>query len=503
MKKTIASLSVFIMLALMLLSSCASSFEQAGNALAQGDYTTAITKSLQSIEKGKDVPEAQAVLKDAWQQANTEWNAQIATIEKATTANELAKAIPVYNKLLAIHKMVADAGQNSLNPAYESILGKAKQTQQRLAGMHYEEASATLALGGRENARKAVLQYRTVKDLAPEYTGIDSALAQATKQATVKVFVFTGPDKNISFNGVEMIAMVEKKLAALDLVEVVGPPTRYAAPIGDDHDAKNFARGHGANIMVHFEPNTSSSMGLSVEKRPINGNVTSAPDWEIETLSMAASGKCEVSYLVIDLETEKTLDSGTFTVEDATDFGFSVQSVLHKGEKARVQIDNMPKAEWLLKNSLAPEADASALATQLKIFEKMDIPNFGFETGIAPARYGTFDPIDFNRYSTPDELAKIQDLNGHVFFRFELIESKYMAGKEEVKSYASPYGEYLGKGFDGRVKTAQFDMQVYQDLVAWMRSKKTMAAINEAFMGKFYKETVPSKIAQKISPLLK
>ena len=503
MRKTIASLFVSIMCALMLLSSCASSFEQAGNALAQGDYTTAITKSLQSIEKGKDVPEAQAVLKDAWQRANTEWNAQIATFEKATTTGELAQASPVYNKLLAIHKMVADAGRTDLKADREAVLQKALETQQRLAGMHFEEASATLALGGRENARKAVLQYRTAKQLSPEYSGIDAAIEQASKQATVKVFVFTGPDKNPAFNGVEMIAMVEKKLATLDLVQVVGPPSRYAAPIGDDHDAKNFARGHGANIMVHFEPNTSSSIGMNLEKRPINGNVTSAPDWEIETLSMEASGKCEVSYLVIDLETEKTLDSGTFTVEDATDFGFSVQSVLHKGEKARVQIDNMPKAEMLLKNSLAPGADVSSLATQLKIFEKMDMPSYGFETGIAPARYGTFEPIDFNKYTTPDQLAKIQDLNGHVFFRFELMEVITNYGGVEEKSYASPYGEYFGEGFAGRVKTAQFDRQVYNDLVSWMTSTKTKAAVQDAFFPAFYKETVPSKIAQKISPVLK
>ena len=133
----------------------------------------------------------------------------------------------------------------------------------------------------------------------------------------------------------------------------------------------------------------------------------------------------------------------------------------------------------------------------------MDLPNFGFDTGIAPTRYGNFDPIDFNKYTTPDQLAKIQDLNGHEFFRFELIESTIPNGAGVQSTYACPYDAYIGEGFEGRVKTAQFDMQVYKDLQAWMTSKKTLAAVKNAFWPKFYKETVPSKVAQKISSVLK
>lgn len=499
MRKTIAGLLVCLTLALLLLSSCASTFEQATMAMDTGDYTAAIVKSLESIEKGKDVPEATAVLNTAWQRANSEWSAHIATIEQATTADELAKAIPLYNKLLEIHKLVAEAGRTELKPDREAVLQKALQTQQRLAEMHFDEASATLALGGRENARKAVFQYRRVKELAPDYTGIDFVIEEATKQATVKVFVFTGPDTNYAMNGVEMIPMVEKQLASLEFIEIVSPPNRYAAPIGDDHDAKNFARGHKADIMLHFEPKTTWKVETQRDARPINGSVTAAPDWKIEKLSMVASATCEISYIVVDLETENTLDSGTFTVKDTTDFGFSVQAVLSTGNKEKLQIGNMAKAELLQKNTMATGATSNLLASQLKLFEKMDLPNYGFETGIAPARYGTFDPIDFSKYSTPDELARIQDLNGHVFFLFEVIESV----NNEAKSYSSPYGEYYGEGFAGRVKTAQFDMQVYNDLRVWMTSKKTNKAVQEAFLPKFYTETVPAKVAQKVSGALK
>jgi len=181
---------------------------------------------------------------------------------------------------------------------------------------------------------------------------------------------------------------------------------------------------------------------------------------------MEASGECEITYLVIDLETEKTLDSGTFTVKDAKDFSFSIESILHTGDKAKVQIGNMTKYEVLSKNTLALGACMNDVATQLRLFEKMDLPNWGFEIGIAPARYGTFEPIDFTKYSTPDELARIQDLNGHVFFQFELMELRDMVGPQVAKGYACPYGEHLGEGFQGRVKTAQFDMNIYKKLRA-------------------------------------
>jgi len=502
MRITIAKLSICFTLALVLLSSCASTFKQAGMALEQGDYTTAIVKSLESIEKGKDMAEAEGVLKEAWQRANAEWNAQIATIEKTTTSSELAKTIPLYNKLLEIHRIIAAAGRSNLNPTYDLIRERAMKAQQRLAEMHYKEASATLALGGRENARKAVLQYRKVKELSPEYTAIDYIIEQATKQATVKVFVLTGPDSNFSLNGIEMIPMVERKLADMEFVEVVQPPNRYAPPIGDDHNAKDFARGHGADIMVHFQPSTTWQVGMKKETRPINGSVTAAPDWKIEKLYMEALGECEVTYLVIDLTTEKTLDSGTFSVRDATDFDFSVRSILHTGGKANVQIGNMTKPEVLLKNNLAPGKTETELATQLSFFEKIELPSWGFETGISPARYGTFEPIDFNKYSTPDELTRIQDLKGHVFFNFEVIEATSVYGTETVKTYVGPYGEYLGEGFDGRIKTARFDMNVYKDLQAWMSSKKTRTAAQEAFLPKFYKETIPSKVAQEVSSAL-
>lgn len=502
MKKPRPCLLVCLTLTLIILSSCASTFEQAGAALEQGNYTSAMVKALESIEKGKDVAEAEAVLRDAWQRANSEWNAQITTIEQATTSREWEKVIPVYNKLLEIHKIAQEAGRNDLKPNREAVLQKALQAQQRLAEMHFAEASATLALGGRENARNATLQYRRVQELFPTYPDIEKAIEQATQQATVKVYVSSNPDKNSAFRSYKIQPMLEQQLSNMDFVEVVKPATQYNEWELKDFLDTDIAQSLGADLVLSFSPNTSYSSGPRQEKRPIDSRVSAASHWEIEKLSMLTSGKCEVRYSITDVNTKNVLSEGTVPVEDATDYGFSVSAILHQGKKAKLQIGNMSSAETLLVNTLAPGGSHTQLGMQLGVFEKIDMgPSYA--AGMSPARYGTFEPIEFNKYKTPDELAKIQGLNGHTFILFDVTEATELYGNKEQKSYGSLYGHYFGEGFASAVKTAQFDRQVYTDLRAWMGNRNTQSAIKDAFIGKFLSETVPNSIVKKVAPVLK
>lgn len=288
----------------------------------------------------------------------------------------------------------------------------------------------------------------------------------------------------------------------MDFVEVVKPATPYTEHQLLEVSATDIARDLGADTIVYFRPNTSYSSGPRQDKRPIDSRVSSAPDWEIAKIYMLTSGKCEVTYSIVEVETEKILDEGIFSVENSTDHGFAVSAILHQGKKANLKIGNMTSRESLLVNELSPGSSETKLKTELQVFEKFDNgPAYAY--GIAPARYGTFDPIEFNRYSTPEQLAEIQDLNGHTFVLFDVTEATTMYGTNEQKSYDSLYGQYFGEGFASQVKTAQFDRQVYSDLRAWMGNKNTMLSIRETFMGKFLTETVPNSIVAKIAPVLK
>ncbi len=503
MKNSITKLLVAVTCALLLLSSCASTFEQAGNALEQGDYTIAITKSLESIEKGKEVPAAKAVLKDAWQRANSEWNAQIATIEKAKTATELAKAIPLYNKLLAIHKMVAAAGRSDLNPNRDAILEKALQTQQRLADMHFEEASATLALGGRENARKAIPQYMSVKKLAPEYPEIDKIIEQVTLQATVNVYVVSGYEANsdgrerYGLDSKLLLPELIQQLGGKAFVKIVEPNPKYVNYGQSENSAKKQAKEANADILVFFTPSTSFSTEIKKDVRLIDLKMETPSQWEIEKLYLLASGKSEVSYKVIDLKIDSILGEGAITIEDSSDADFSVSAIRYKGRSEKMTIGDMASAETMLINSLYAFPPIEQFKRNLQYAEKID--SIEIEPVSRSGGYG----VNFVKYKSIDELTEINTLNGHTFFLFDAIEVGSDLPQKE-RMYFMTYNNPYGGGTEGNLKAALDDRKTYGNLKFWMEFGDAKRSLAESFLiQKFYTKTIPLKVAETVTPFLK
>jgi hypothetical protein len=481
MRKTIAGLLVCLTFALVLLSSCASTSEKAAKALDNGDYTTAISQSLKSLEDEKDVVEAEMYLQDAWERANIEWNAQIATIEQSTTAAELHKAISVYNKLLDIHEMIQNAGRNDLKPNRSAILEKALVTQKRIADLYFEEASATLALGGRENARTSLVKLGKVKDLIPEYPDLDKTIAETTKLAMVKVIVSFEYDRTNLFDYAVVIPLVEKKLDALPFVEII--------PFSTAKDPKK----QGADLLVHITPKLSHESKLEQERRPINNGVTAAPNWQIEKISMVTSVRCFTNYSVTDMKTGTVLSSGSFDISDSTDYDFSVSAILSTGEKENVQIGSMPERKTMLINSLAPGRNALDLTAELWNSEKIKINTNPVVDG---TRY--FDDI-----KTPKDLANIQNLNGHTFFLFDFIKSTMVIdGKSKEMYYSSYNTNHPTNGVQADVKAAEYDRKLYANVKNWIVNKNHFATETE-FLNTMVKNSVPETLAEKIAPVLK
>lgn len=500
MKKSIISMLAFVVVALVLLSSCASSFELAGNALARGDYSIAIKQSLKSIEKEKDVYEAEAVLQEAWKRANSEWNAQITTIEQSTTSGELSKSMTVYDKLLEVHNAVAKAGRSDLNPTYSEILEKANQTSERIIGMLFEEGSATLAIGGRAYAQAALQNFKEVKAANPNYPGIDAAIEEATNQATIKVFVLAGLDKNPMNRGYDLVAMVENQFLIMDFVEVVGLPNRPLVPMNDSKTAMNLAKASNADILVHFESSTEYDSGMKRERRPLDSRVTAAPNWEVEKLYVLTSGKSDVHYKVVDLKTEKILAEKTLAVEKSTDHDFYVTSILHSGTKKNLQLGNMPTAPSLNINTLAPGFTSTDIGSQISAFESKDVAKVLH--GIQMAGHSTMG-IKFSNYQLPSQLAKIEDLNGHTFALFNFIEfDSPVPG--EGKGYTTFYEEVNSSatGTYARLISSANDQYTYTELVEWMKDRNLKTAVKKEFMTTFHEDLIPRKVAEWVSPVL-
>ena len=485
MKKQLTGLLALLTLTLVLFSSCASTSEQAATSLADGDYTTAIEKSLEALKEEPGLAEATVVLNEAWSRANSEWNAQIASYESSSDGNEVFKAINFYNALTTIHKMVEDAGRDELKADSDKIYKKAMVTQNRVADIYFKNGNELLASGGRANARDAVLFYRGTKRLNSDYPNIDKTLEEAIKQATVKVVIQMAEGSS----SVEILPLLEKKFAALDLVEIVGTT---------DKDINDFAKSKDADIMVYLELKTTTKTELLDVYRPINSWVTQAPNWKVEKRSLLASGECVVAVKVIDVKTNTTLNEGTLNVQDSTDFGFSF-SVLapDKHDTMKVQIRDMPKPETLNFAILASGADITALGSQLSVFEKIEFNGkFGFENGMQGI--DDWGGLDFSMKRTP---ADLKAYNKHVFLLFDGIAApvydQYMYG------FTYGYGNSKTENVFARVETARIEKANYWKLLEWLDSTKTKKNSVNLFLESNFNPKILNEITKTVSPFIK
>ncbi len=480
------------------LTSCAtpSPLEIALDAYSRGDDVQAIQMALEALEEEPGSQEAQQVLSGAWNRAVSRLEAEIAAREFLDSPWEAVKALPYYNQLIALHRMVYNAGKTELNPDPEGVLERGLAAQSRIADVHEREGSVLLSHRTRDTAREALAHFQQVKRLNPE-SDIDWKIARAREFATLKLFIFTGPDTNFFLNSNDMVPAIEAELAKLDLVEIVTVPNRFAAPIGDTHGAEDFARGHGAHMMLHVVPDTVSDVKIIREKRPIHSSVSA--DWEIETVSLKASASTSFRFVLVDLETDEAIAEDTFTYAQSDDGGFSVSAILHTGRQVTGQLGDMSSSRSILVNPAAPGTNAWELSSELSRYERLDVSS-GFAPGVFPALYSTFEQIDISSFQHPSELARIQTLNKHTFWLFDAVEFSVSSGNN---SYTFVYGSYLGDGSDGMMASAAYDRRLYNDIISWMSRRDIRQNMENQFLPSFYTRDAPRAVAGAAAPLLK
>ncbi len=480
-------------------SSCATSpYEAAEEAYSMGDYEKAIERALIILKENPGMAEADQILIKAWFHANDQWTAAIKALEESESPWEVEQAIPLYNKLLYIHNLAKTAEKNTLNPDPEGIYELVRATRKRSADLHAAEGSRLIVSGARMEAREALKHFERAAELIPDYPDIEAKLEQARELSLARVFVFTAPDTNITLNGVEMIETIERELGRSELVEIVTVPSRYAAPIGDSHGAEDLARIHGANLMLHVAPDTESKAAADRVVRDIDTAV--GVDWQMEELSLIVSASANIRYVLIDLDNGTTIADKTMSISDQDDGGFSVSAILHSGDKQNLKIGRMSSSRSLLVNSVTPGLDPQDLSFQISVAENIEMPAYGFETGVRPALSGSDEKIDLGSYTHPSELAQLAELNGHTFWLFDVME--FDPSDDGDFSYWFPYGQYIGEGDDGRLASAAYDRQLYSQLIDWMNGQSTQYTVMNSFMPGFYTRTMPQAVAKEAAQLL-
>lgn len=481
------------------LISCAtpSPLEIAREAYDRGDDVQAVRMALEALEEEPGSQEARQLLSGAWNRAATRLESEIAAREFLDSPWEAEKALQYYNQLITLHRLVYNAGRTELNPDPEGVLERGLAAQSRIADVHEREGSVLLSYRTRDAAREALAHFQQVKQLNPE-SDIDWKIEQAREFATLKLFIFTGPDTNNALNSIDMIPAIEAELSKLDLVEIVTVTNRFAAPIGDTHGAEDFAREHGAHMMLHIVPDTVSDVKIIREKRPIHSSVSA--DWEIETVSLKASVSTSFRFVLVDLETNEVAAQDTFTHARSDDGGFSVSAILHTGNQVTGQIGDMSSRSRIQVNPAASGSDMWQLYDQLGRYERLNVSQpFHNSFRISPALYSTHEQIDVSGFQHPSELARIQSLNKHTFWLFDAVEFRTTGSS----TYVFVYGDYVGEGHNGMMATSAYDRKLYNDIISWMNRRDVRQNMENQLVSSFYTNDAPRAIAGATAPLLK
>ncbi len=479
--------SVLIVSTLILITSCLSMSERALGELNSGNYIEAARYAFEALREEPGDTATRTVLEQSYARANSEWSASIEQALAQEQPQRQEQALALYDDLIALHTLFLQNDYTSVNPAPDpyGLQEERDAVQKDIAQLYLNIASELYYQGTRESAMQAVPLIRTAFSLDPDLENRFSYLLDnAMKAATIRVFVFTGPDTNFYLNGVEIVAHLEDLLDSREFVEAVRVPARYAAPVDDDHNAKDFARGHGAELMLHIEPSTTYSVQTKQES-----NSLSIATWDMEHTYLEASGASQVRMVLIDLSDDSVLLDSTIDVSEAMKSGVTLHAVKATGTK-RLQLPAMQQPRDLRFHSVPATVTRSNLNSSL-IMAGVDMPDWGFETGLEPFSVTKF---DLSSYRSLAELENLKRINDHTFFLFDVIE--YDPYSDGQLSYDYTYGAYLGEGADGRLATSASDRALHQAFEQILTSQESKEILQKRFLETFYRKTIAEAVAK-------
>ncbi len=263
-----------------------------------------------------------------------------------------------------------------------------------------------------------------------------------------------------------------------------------AAPVNDDHNAKDFARGHGAELMLHIEPATTWSSSLTSTSRPLG-----IDSWEIEDTSLQSEGSSTLRLVLIDLSDDTVLSDTSIEVSAFLSSDTVLHAVAPTGNTA-VQGPGMNAPQNLSVHTVPAGTDRYTLARSLSN-AGVTLPQWGFETGAEPLLNS---PEDLRLFTSREDLDDFSRIGEHTFFLFDAI--VYDAYGDGNHTYDYTYGQYLAEGFEGRLATSAMERQTYNAMRNILSSPEAKTELEERFMELFYKTYIGDRVAEAVAPLL-
>jgi len=475
------------------LIACMTPSQMAEQALTEGSYIRAIELSLEALEQDPGDEQALLVLRGSWEQANSRWNARIDELLGSDSLERKEDALRYYADLITIHSLMQEAGRWEWDPDPDQIRIEAQQSRTSIAKAYLYSASALHYTGTMEGSRKAIPLLNKAFDLDPDLKESHSYIYDlALKQATVRLFIFTGPDTEFSLNGIRMIAHMEDLFDREDFIEVVRVPSRYAAPVDDDHGAKDFARGHRADLMLHIEPDTTYSVRLKNDRQTLS----TAP-WTRETTYLEATGSSELRLVLIDLDDDTVISDTMITVDRSVRSDFRIDAILGPRTSQELFLDGTTAPKQLYVQRAPAQMNPLMLSRGLVSVDGLDLPSWGFDTGAEPA---FTDSVNLNSYTTLEDLKGIPALQDHTFLLFDVLE--FDDTSDGSRYYQFVYGAYRGAGAEGRISTARYDREIYTQLQAKLGSRQLKESFTNEFLAAFYEKTLGEQVLKATVGLL-
>jgi hypothetical protein len=511
MQKKIINLFTLMIITIVMVSSCASSFELAQKALQKGDYKTAVAKAADAVVEEPSNIEAQQVLETAWTQANQEWTDQINSLknknglsaidmdipdwvksnlpETKVAIEDLQEIISIYSDLIYIHEKVENAKQYDLNPDSLSLKKSQTEVKQQLSDIYFTLGEDKLNEDTRESAQEALYYFKKVENLVNTYPNIQSKLDEATEKATVKVVILQNYNDNI--NG-DYESQINDYFRQYDLIEVVAHTKK---PDYSLDKAIGFVNRQydDADLLIYLDGEAVADAKPAYHHERLNSNIARSEDLWIGSARFVVSGSITVDYTIYDLKNNEVINTDTIGISDSTDYGFEYKTLVGGEENCR---DNIVNADGSTTNLSFPCLDIKnenifEFTDSLLKYHNIDIVN------MAPILTSSENPN-----SAFDDITSIQELAENKRFNGKLIPT-FAAIKFITIDETTYYFIYRGDNAKEKVDLFNKDLSAYKKLESKLSSDKNFSENSKDKFIADLNSTIYSKLKTQIAPFIK
>ncbi len=264
---------IAIVAALLMLAGCATMFTKGGSqyrqgerALKAGDYTQAVARAIEALDKNPEFEEARALLDRAFTQGTQTWEEAIAQLESSGEQFAYDKIYRCYEALEKLHTVAADSA-HAANLEVKSYSDKIAAAKETAAEAHYQAGVAALEAGDFRSARQAVAQFQTAQGILEGYKDASDLEATARELAIVSMAVYV-PESQAAFFTDSFGRSVARSAGVEEFTEIVNASSMGVSGDASLDEVVSHARDTGADFVLYVTGTVSGETYGPTQGKP-------------------------------------------------------------------------------------------------------------------------------------------------------------------------------------------------------------------------------------------